>query len=76
VAGDPATGLPAYERRRNAAAAPGYAQTLEFARLQPPGPEQQELFAALRGDQALTDRFFGTVVGTVDPAELFAPAPA
>ena len=36
-------------------------------------PEMQQLFAALRDDQAQTDRFFGTVAGTVHPSEFFAP---
>jgi hypothetical protein len=46
--------------------------TCQFAMLQPPSPEQQ-LFAALRHDQEQTDRFFGTVVGTVPIPEFFAP---
>jgi hypothetical protein len=33
----------------------------------------QQLFAALRHDQEQTDRFFGTVTGTVPIADFFAP---
>jgi flavin-dependent dehydrogenase len=63
-----------YERRRNEASLPLFEMTCQFATLQPPSPEQQQLFAALRHDQEQTDRFFGTVVGTVPIPEFFAPA--
>ena len=33
----------------------------------------QQLLAALRDDQRQTDRFFGTVVGTVHPSAFFTP---
>jgi flavin-dependent dehydrogenase len=62
-----------YERRRNEISAPGFESTLQFARLQPPDEDMQQLLAALRGDQRQTDRFFGTVVGTVHPSEFFTP---
>ena len=66
--------LAGHGRRRDELAAAGYASTLQFAALQPPGPELQARFAALRHDQEATDRFFGTIAGTVDPAELLAAA--
>jgi hypothetical protein len=47
---------------------------VQFAALQPPTPEMQELFATLREDQELTDRFFGTFAGTVAPEDLLSPA--
>jgi 2-polyprenyl-6-methoxyphenol hydroxylase-like FAD-dependent oxidoreductase len=62
-----------YERRRNEASLPLFEMTCQFATLQPPSPEQQQLFAALRHDQEQTDRFIGTVVGTVPIPEFFAP---
>ncbi len=65
--------LAQYERRRNEASLPLFELTCEFAALQPPLPEQQQLFAALRHDQEQTDRFFGTVVGTVPISEFFSP---
>ena len=68
-----APALSDYERHRNEISAPGYESTLLFARLQPPDEEMQQLLAALRGDQRQTDRFFGTVVGTVHPSEFFTP---
>ena len=66
--------LAGYEQRRNELAAWGFGSTLDFARLQPPPAEMQQLFGALLGNQEDTDRFFGTFAGTVTPAEFFAPA--
>lgn len=68
-----ASALAAYERRRNETAASGFEATIQFARLEAPAPERQELFAALLHDQDETDRFFGTFAGTVPAAEFFAP---
>jgi 2-polyprenyl-6-methoxyphenol hydroxylase-like FAD-dependent oxidoreductase len=68
-----ADAMAAYERRRNEATLPMYELTCQFAALQPAPPEMQALFAALRGDQEQTDRFFGTVTGTVPIPEFFAP---
>ncbi len=62
-----------YERRRNEATAETYETTVQFAHLEPPPPEMQPLFAALRDDPEETGRFFGTVTGTVSAAEFFAP---
>ena len=66
-----ARALSDYERRRNEISAPGFESTVQFAGLQPPDEEMQQLLAALRGDQRQTDRFFGTIVGTVHPSEFF-----
>ncbi len=65
--------LAEYERCRNAATAETYETTVQFARLEPPPPVMQPLFAALRDDEPETGRFFGTVTGTVSAAEFFAP---
>jgi hypothetical protein len=62
-----------YEQRRNDATAQTYETTVQFAQLQPPPPEMQPLFEALRDDPYQTGRFFGTVTGTVSAAEFFAP---
>ena len=62
-----------YEGSRNARALPLYDLTCQFAMLEPPPPEMQQLFAALRGNQADTDRFVGTMAGTFPVAEFFAP---
>jgi flavin-dependent dehydrogenase len=62
-----------YERRRNETTRPLYELTCQFAALQPPPPEMQQLLGALRGNQEQTDRFLGTVVGTYPIPEFFAP---
>jgi flavin-dependent dehydrogenase len=62
-----------YERQRNEAAMPMYELTHQFATLEPPPPEMQQLFAVLRHNQEQTNRFFGAVVGTVPIPEFFAP---
>jgi 2-polyprenyl-6-methoxyphenol hydroxylase-like FAD-dependent oxidoreductase len=68
-----AEALAAYEQARNAATRPIYDLTCQFAALQPPPPEMQQLIAALRGNQEQTDRFLGTVAGTTPVPEFFAP---
>ena len=76
LGGDLDAELATYADRRDELARPGFESTVAFAALAPPSAEQQALFALLRDDQALTDRFFGTFAGTVDPAELLSPAGA
>ncbi len=65
--------LCAYEQQRNEQSAPGFEMTLQFAHLEPPPPEAQQLLAALRHNQAQIDRYIGTFGGSVSPAEFFAP---
>ena len=65
--------LAGYERRRNEAALPIFDLTCQLAALQPPPPEMQQLFGALRQNQEKTDRFFGTIAGTVSVPNFFAP---
>jgi flavin-dependent dehydrogenase len=62
-----------YEEQRNQAAMPLYDLTCQFAMLEPPPPEMQQLFAALRSNQPATDRFMGTLAGTTPIPEFFAP---
>jgi 2-polyprenyl-6-methoxyphenol hydroxylase-like FAD-dependent oxidoreductase len=65
--------LAGYERVRNEETRPLYELTYELAGLQPPPPEQQALFGALRTNEAEASRFFGVIAGTVRPDEFFAP---
>ena len=65
--------LAAYEQARNEAVQSIYEFTVQFASLAPPAPEMQHLFAALRHDQEQTNRFFGTIAGTVPIPEFFSP---
>jgi flavin-dependent dehydrogenase len=63
-----------YEQQRNTAVMPMYEFTLQLANLAvPPSPEMPQLFAALCGNQVETNRFFGTLAGTVPIPEFFAP---
>jgi 2-polyprenyl-6-methoxyphenol hydroxylase-like FAD-dependent oxidoreductase len=62
-----------YERTRNELSAHGFQTTLDFARLQGPSPEMQELLVALRDDAPERDRFFGVLAGTVAPEDFFTP---
>jgi flavin-dependent dehydrogenase len=62
-----------YQQRRNESAMPLYDLTCQFAMLEPPPPEMQQLFAALRGNRPQADRFMGTLAGTVPIPEFFAP---
>ena len=62
-----------YERQRDEHAQPMYEFTHQLAGLEPPSPDMQALFAALRHDQEQTDRFFGAVAGTVRMDDFFAP---
>ena len=52
---------------------PAATTPLAHLRAHLPPPDRQQLFAALRGNQAETDRFFGTLAGTVPLAEFYAP---
>jgi 2-polyprenyl-6-methoxyphenol hydroxylase-like FAD-dependent oxidoreductase len=63
----------AYERARNEEVGAMYEFNCELAALEPPPPEMQQLFGALRGNQADTDRFFGLLAGTVPVPEFFSP---
>ncbi len=62
-----------YQLTRDEAALPIYGFTTEFATLEPPPAEMQQLFAALQGNQRAMDRFIGVIAGTVPPAEFFHP---
>ncbi len=63
-----------YERLRNEESLPSYELNYQFASLTPPSPEMQQLLSALRGNQAETNRFFGTLAGTIPIPEFFAPS--
>ena len=65
--------LAEYEQRRNQAVMPFYELTIQFARLEPPTSEMQQLFAAMRVNQEATDRYFATIEGTISPADFFSP---
>ena len=65
--------LAGYEQKRNEAVMPMYQLTCDLAKLQPPPPEMQSLFAALRDNEEQSGRFLGTIAGTVPIPEFFSP---
>ena len=69
----PEAALADYERARNEAVMPIYGMTCELAKLEPPPPEMQRLFAALRDNGGEAGRFMGTIAGTVPIPEFFSP---
>ncbi len=66
--------LAGYEQQRNEAVMPMYEFTCQFhSTLEQPPVEMQQLFGALAGNQGETDRFLGTLAGTVPIPEFFSP---
>jgi 2-polyprenyl-6-methoxyphenol hydroxylase-like FAD-dependent oxidoreductase len=59
------------ERTRDEEVTPMYEFTCQLATLEPPPPAMQQLFAAVHGNQPETNRFFGTLAGTVPLREFF-----
>ena len=62
-----------YERARNRAARPMFEFTTQLARLAPPRPAEQRLFAALAEQPAEVERFFGVLAGAIPQREFFTP---
>jgi flavin-dependent dehydrogenase len=62
-----------YERRRNAITRPAYHENIRFAQFCLPPPEVYQLRAALRGNQADTNRFAMAREGMIPPEEFFNP---
>jgi flavin-dependent dehydrogenase len=62
-----------YEQRRNEAALPLYELNCQAAMLEPPSPDKQRLFQALRNNQHETNRYFAALSGSISPTEFFTP---
>ena len=56
--------LTGHQSRRDERVKPLYDFTCELARLEPPPPHMQQLFAALRGNRDATNRFFSAITGS------------
>lgn len=72
-----ADALAGYQRARDETVLPMYEMTVGtqppgLARLEEPPPEQAALFAAIAQDQEVSDRFLGTVAGTVSLPEFMS----
>jgi flavin-dependent dehydrogenase len=66
-------GMSDYQRARDSAALPVYEFTDEFAQLQPPPPEMQQLLGAMRENQEAMDDFISVQACTLAAPEFFAP---
>ncbi|HSD23813.1 MAG TPA: NAD(P)/FAD-dependent oxidoreductase [Solirubrobacterales bacterium] len=64
----------AYQRARDEEAIPVYEFTDEFATMEPPPQEMQQLLGAIHGDQDEMDAFISVQASTMPAPEFFAPA--
>jgi 2-polyprenyl-6-methoxyphenol hydroxylase-like FAD-dependent oxidoreductase len=62
-----------YQHTRDQEALPVYEFTDEFAQLQPPPPEMQQLIRAMHGNQEAMDQFISVQAATLPAPEFFAP---
>jgi flavin-dependent dehydrogenase len=62
-----------YQRARDEEALPIYEFTNEFARIEPPPPEMQQLIGAMQGNQEAMDGFVSVIAGTLPAPEFFGP---
>jgi 2-polyprenyl-6-methoxyphenol hydroxylase-like FAD-dependent oxidoreductase len=67
-------GMADYQRTRDREAGPVYAFTDDFAHLEPPPPELQQLIGAMHGNQEAMDDFVSVQAATLPAPEFFAPA--
>jgi 2-polyprenyl-6-methoxyphenol hydroxylase-like FAD-dependent oxidoreductase len=56
--------LAAHQASRDQRAKPMYDFTCQMATLEPPPPQMQQLFAALRGNQEATNQFYSAITGS------------
>jgi 2-polyprenyl-6-methoxyphenol hydroxylase-like FAD-dependent oxidoreductase len=66
-------GMSDYQQTRDREAMPVYEFTDDFAQLQPPPPEMQQLLGAMRGNQEAMDGFVSVQANTLPAPEFFAP---
>ena len=62
-----------YQQTRDREARPVYEFTDDFAQLQPPPPEMQQLLGAMRGNQDAMDGFVSVQASTLPAPEFFEP---
>jgi 2-polyprenyl-6-methoxyphenol hydroxylase-like FAD-dependent oxidoreductase len=65
--------LAEYQLARDERARPIYHFTCELARLEPPPPQMQELFAALHRSQDATNQFYSAITGSTPLPEFMNP---
>jgi 2-polyprenyl-6-methoxyphenol hydroxylase-like FAD-dependent oxidoreductase len=64
--------LAAHESARNDRVRPMYEFTNQLAALEPPPPEMQQLFGALRNNQDATNAFFSAITGAISIREFMS----
>jgi 2-polyprenyl-6-methoxyphenol hydroxylase-like FAD-dependent oxidoreductase len=69
-----ADGMRDYQEVRDREAMPVYAFTDDFAQLEPPPPELQQLIGAIHGNQEAMDAFVSVQAATLAAPEFFDPA--
>jgi flavin-dependent dehydrogenase len=62
-----------YQRARDDEALPIFEFTCDFAKIEPPPPEMQQLFGAMQGNQEAMDDFVSVMAGTLPAPEFFGP---
>jgi 2-polyprenyl-6-methoxyphenol hydroxylase-like FAD-dependent oxidoreductase len=65
--------MSAYQQTRDREAMPVYEFTAQFATMEPPPPELQQLLGAIYGDQEEMDAFISVQASTMPAPEFFAP---
>lgn len=65
--------MAAYQRARDEHVLPIFEFTCDFATLEPPPPEMQQLMGAMQADQDAMDDFVSVIAGTVPAPRFFAP---
>jgi flavin-dependent dehydrogenase len=66
-------GMSDYQQTRDREALPVYEFTDDFAQLQPPPPEMQQLLGAMRDNQEAKDAFVSVQAATLPAPDFFAP---
>jgi flavin-dependent dehydrogenase len=65
--------MSAYQEVRDREAMPVYEFTFEFASMEPPPPEMQQLIGGMQGNQGAQDDFVSVQAATLPAPEFFAP---
>ena len=66
-------GMSDYQQTRDRETMPVYEFTDEFATLEPPPPEMQQLIGAMQGNQEAQDQFVSVQAATMPAPEFFSP---
>ena len=66
-------GMSDYQQTRDRETMPVYEFTDEFATLEPPSPEMQQLIGAMQGNQEAQDQFVSVQAATMPAPEFFSP---